>query len=155
VETAWPIEMLRQIAAKKVLTLHFFDEIEVYLGYPLMLAEKLGLKLAVQKMLYFRCSGLTQKDLDEAATTVLQTKQDRDAESSFLCMQKKWQAALREKYPERCKEIGEAPYDDNVYQAQEDAGSDQVKIDAASELAEQNLQEKWEALTAWALVDMG
>ena len=87
-ETAWPIEMLRQIAAKKVLTLHFFDEIEVYLGYPLMLAEKLGLKLAVQEMLYFRCSALTQKDLDEAATTVLQKKQDRDAECSFLCRKK-------------------------------------------------------------------
>ena len=69
--------------------------------------------------------------------------------------EKKWQAALREKYPERCKEIDEAPYDDDVYQALEDAGDDQVKIDAANELAQQNLQEKWKALTAWALVDMG
>ncbi|MBS0650247.1 MAG: hypothetical protein JSR93_03695 [Verrucomicrobia bacterium] len=144
VQTVWPVQMLEEIARKKTETLNFFDEIEVYLGYPIMLRERLGLKIDVQEMLYFRCSALTDTDLNTAAEHVEKQQQDEEAVCAFLSEQEDWRAALRAQYPDRCGEIEEENYEEL-----EAAGEDQGKIDQL----ETNRQQRWKALTAWALVN--
>jgi hypothetical protein len=144
VQTVWPVQMLEEIARKKTETLNFFDEIEVYLGYPIMLRERLGLEIDVQEMLYFRCSALTQQDLNAAAEYVEMQQQDEEAACAFLSEQEDWKVALRAPYPERCEEI-----DEENYQELEAAGEDQGKLDQL----DKNLQQRWKALTAWALAN--
>ena len=70
IKTVWPVQMLEVIARNKVPTLPFFDEIEVYLAYPVQLKQTLGLEIDVEEMLYFTCSALKEQDLDEAAEFV-------------------------------------------------------------------------------------
>ncbi|MBS0653326.1 MAG: hypothetical protein JSR39_07345 [Verrucomicrobia bacterium] len=142
--TVWPVHMLEEIARKKTETLRFYDEIEVYLGYPIMLRERLGLEIAVQDMLYFRCSALEQKDLDQAAEFVMQQQNDEHAVCSYLASREDWINALKAQYPDRCAEI-----DEENYQELEAAGEDREKLD----LLEANQKKRWEALTAWALVE--
>jgi len=142
VQTVWPVQMLEEIARKKTETLNFFDEIEVYLGYPIMLRERLGLEIDVHEMLYFRCSALTQQDLDKAAEYVEMQQQDEEAVFAFLSEQEDWRAALRAEYPERCDEI-----DEENYQELEAAGENQEKFVQL----EKNQQQRWKALTVWAL----
>jgi hypothetical protein len=142
VNTVWPVQMLEEIARKKTETLNFFDEIEVYLGYPIMLRERLGLEIDVQEMLYYTCSSLTQQDLERASEYVEKQQQDKEAVCAFLSEQEDWRAALRAQYPERCDKI-----DEENYEELEAAGDDQNKIDQL----ETNRQQRWKALTAWAL----
>ncbi|MGE0670184.1 MAG: NEL-type E3 ubiquitin ligase domain-containing protein [Parachlamydiales bacterium] len=143
--TVWPVYMLEEIARKKTETLRFFDEIEVYLGYPIMLREKLGLEIAVQDMLYFRCSALNQSDLEQAAEFVMQQQNDDHAVCAYLASREDWINALKAQYPDRCKEISE-----ENYLELEGAGENQDKLDQL----ETNQKQRWEALTAWALVDL-
>lgn len=90
----WAIDLLEKIARKKVATLPFFDEIEVYLGYPIKLKEDLSLPIDIQEMLYFRCSALQEKDLKEAKDSVLSTQKDQDAYYEFLINHDKWKKCL-------------------------------------------------------------
>jgi hypothetical protein len=50
------------------------DEIEVYLGYQVMLREPLALPVETANMAYFRTSGLTQNHLDQAQARVEQAE---------------------------------------------------------------------------------
>jgi len=100
IKGVWPLQLLEEIARNKVPVLRFYDEIEVYLGYPVMLQKKLGIPLDVEEMLYFRCSALTQKDLDEAAEFVLKKQNDDGERCRFLITQEKWLQALQTRYPE-------------------------------------------------------
>ncbi|MBX3719860.1 MAG: leucine-rich repeat domain-containing protein [Parachlamydiales bacterium] len=143
--TVWPVYMLEEIARKKTETLRFFDEIEVYLGYPIMLREKLGLEIAVQDMLYFRCSALNQSDLEQAAQFVRQQQNDEHAVCAYLASREDWINALKAQYPDRSAAIEE-----ENYQELEGAGENQEKLDQL----ETNQKQRWEALTAWALVDL-
>ena len=74
IKTVWPVQMLEVIARNKVPTLPFFDEIEVYLAYPVQLKQTLGLEIDVEEMLYFTCSALKEQDLDEAAEFVRKSR---------------------------------------------------------------------------------
>jgi len=78
------VGMLEQIARDKVPTFPFFDEIEVYLGYPVMLKQRLGLPIDVDEMLYFASSSLKPKDLDEAEQHVLSKQRDMKESSRFF-----------------------------------------------------------------------
>ena len=84
---AFAISELEGIAARKILSLVFFDEIEVYLGYPIQLQHQLGIQdlLDVRDMLYFRCSGLTENDLEEARNQVVQ-KWNRPSDRDFYLL---------------------------------------------------------------------
>ena len=100
IKGVWPLQLLEEIARNKVPVLRCYDEIEVYLGYPVMLQKKLGIPLDVEEMLYFRCSALTQNDLDEAAEFVLKKQNDDGERCRFLITQEKWLQALQTRYPE-------------------------------------------------------
>ncbi|MGE0670185.1 MAG: NEL-type E3 ubiquitin ligase domain-containing protein [Parachlamydiales bacterium] len=142
--TVWPMQMLEEIAREKAKTLFFLDEIEVYLGYPIMLRERLGLDIAVQEMLYFRCSGLKQDDLDQAAEFVMLQQSYKDAVCNFLASSEDWIIALRDHYPAHCAEI-----DQLDKQELESAGDDLDKLFQH----QVHKKERWEALTAWALAE--
>ncbi|EFW7548813.1 T3SS effector E3 ubiquitin-protein ligase IpaH9.8, partial [Shigella boydii] len=64
------LEILEDIARDKVRTLHFVDEIEVYLAFQTMLAEKLQLSTAVKEMRFYGVSGVTANDLRTAEAMV-------------------------------------------------------------------------------------
>lgn len=95
----WALSMLEMIAREKISCLPFFDEIEVYLGYPVMLKEKLQLPIDIQGMLYFSCSALKPQDLDDAAAYVLRKLNDQAAKNAFLITQPHWLSALAHNYP--------------------------------------------------------
>ena len=101
----WAMSLLETIARNKIPTLRFFDEVEVYLGYPIMLKKALDLPIEVEQMLYFTCSALTEKDLKEAEEYVLSHLHNREATCDFLATQEKWIEALNLHYPERALAI--------------------------------------------------
>ncbi|MGL5264348.1 MAG: NEL-type E3 ubiquitin ligase domain-containing protein, partial [Candidatus Rhabdochlamydia sp.] len=95
----WALDLLEEIARNKIPTLPFFDEIEVYLGYPIKLKEELNLPIDVQEMLHFRCSALKNEDLQEARDLVLSTQTNQEAYFTFLIGHDKWKEALKHNYP--------------------------------------------------------
>ena len=101
----WTIEMLEKIARNKILTLPFFDEIEVYLGYPIKLKQKLQIPIDVQEMLYFSCSALKPKDLEEAENSVLEERKNLQVRLEFLVSHAKWLEALSANYPREYKAL--------------------------------------------------
>ena len=90
----WMLEHLERVAREKVKTLHFVDEIEVYLAYPVKLKERLGLQIDVGDMLYFGCSGVTQDDLENAARGIEGMLQETDAVANILVQRQDWIEAL-------------------------------------------------------------
>ena len=97
----WAIDVLNQLAAKKITTLAFCDPIEVHLGYLVPLAKQLALPLDVEEVLFFRCSRLSQKDLDDAAQHVLTLRKSVDEKSRFLAQHSVWQEALKKHAAEK------------------------------------------------------
>ncbi len=143
--TVWPVQMLEEIAREKVETLPFVDEIEVYLGYPIMLRETLKLEITPQKMLYFGFSHLKPEDLALAAKRIFRQKADKHAMCTFLSNQEAWTKALQAQYPEYYEEI-----DREKYQELEDAGEDWKQINQVRANQEKRLVD----LTTWALDEM-
>jgi len=94
----WAMDMLEEAARNKIPSLRFFDEVEVYLGYPVMLKDRLKLPIDIKEMLYFRCSALTEKDLNDAASMIEGKLADKAAFSSFLIKRSDWVDALKTKY---------------------------------------------------------
>jgi len=139
IKEVWPLQMLEKIAREKVPALLLYDEIEVYLGYPIMLRERLKMPIDIQEMLYFSCSGLTEKDLEEAAKFVEAQQADDDASYRFLIGQEKWIEALKANYPKNFEEI-----DSKIAAEQEKDDCDYTKV---GQMREQMLI----ALTAKAL----
>jgi hypothetical protein len=115
VQALWPMILLGQCAENKIPALKMFDEIEVYLGYPIMLKERLNLQINAKEMLYFACSALTEQDLDEAATFVEKTVRDDDKRGAFLINQPKWIKVLEAKFPEEIKALLEARDNNDDY----------------------------------------
>jgi C-terminal novel E3 ligase, LRR-interacting len=99
VRGVWATNLLENIAREKILILPFFDEIEVYLGYQVMLKTRLQLPIDIEEMLYFTCSALTEKDLEQATLFVSEKLENESARLEFLINEKKWLKALSEKYP--------------------------------------------------------
>ncbi|MCH9625564.1 MAG: E3 ubiquitin-protein ligase ipaH9.8 [Chlamydiales bacterium] len=111
VNTVWAIEILEECARNKILSLRFFDEIEVYLGYIIKLQNRLKLSIAVDDMLYFRCSSLTEEDLSIAANRV-EEKLASDEKYDYLIKNEKWIAALRGQFSVEIEQIDQARYAD-------------------------------------------
>jgi hypothetical protein len=97
----WAMTMLEEIAQNKIPTLQFYDEIEVYLGYPVKLKDRLRLPIDIHDMRFFGCSALSPKDLDDAALFVEGRLQDKQALHQFLISRDDWKAALKNKFPEQ------------------------------------------------------
>ncbi len=118
----WAMDLLEQCARQKVPTLRLFDEVEVYLGYPVMLKDKLQLPIDIKEMLYFRCSALTENDLKVAFDYVNRTISNKEVFYGFLSKNEFWLAALAKnystQYQEIVKEKGRAEsFDDPDYEA--------------------------------------
>jgi hypothetical protein len=96
----WMLEQLEQIAREKVKIQRFDDEIEVFLAYPVKLKERLNLPIDVDEMLYFDCSGVTEQDLDNAATSIEEMLKVPGAEENILAQRQELDRCL-EKRPAR------------------------------------------------------
>ncbi len=99
------MDLLEQCARQKVPTLKFFDEVEVYLGYPVRLKDKLQLPIDIKEMLYFRCSALTENDLKNAFDYVNATISNTEAFYDFLSKNEFWLATLAKSYSTEYQEI--------------------------------------------------
>ena len=108
VRALWPMNLLEQCAENKIPALKMFDEIEVFLGYPIMLRERLNLQINTKEMLFFKSSALTEQDLNEAATFVEKTVHDDDKRCAFLINQPKWIKALEARFPKEMAALLEA-----------------------------------------------
>jgi hypothetical protein len=100
----WMIKQLEQIAREKVKTLRVVDEIEVYLAYPVKLKDRLDLPIDVKDMLYFRFSGVTEQDLNNAATSLKEILKEPGAEENILTAREEWIDALMQ-HPDYASEI--------------------------------------------------
>ncbi len=105
----WAIDELEKIAREKIATLPFFDEVEVYLGYFIKLRERLNLPLDVEEMLYWRCSSLSQTDIENAYNAVSAKIQSVQNQAEFLVSQPIWIKALTKKDPEAFAKACESP----------------------------------------------
>ena len=94
----FPMKLLEECARNKIPSLRFFDEIEVYLGYPVKLKERLQIPINVQNMLYFACSALTEQDLNEAEAFVLNKVNNPSEFHQSLMKEQKWIDVLKIRY---------------------------------------------------------
>ncbi len=117
----WQMNLLEKCAQATVATLPFFDEIEVYLGYPVMLKERLQIPIDIEEMLYFSCSALTPEHLEVAADYVEKRYGNEEARLNFLIDQPTWLKALELAYPEDIETLKETRSTSEDYaQANED-----------------------------------
>jgi hypothetical protein len=73
------------------------DEVEVVLGYRVMLAEPLGLPAQPSHMLYARCANLSEATLEQATQRVLaRERDDPGARIEAIAKQPFWQAVLQQ-----------------------------------------------------------
>jgi Leucine-rich repeat (LRR) protein len=94
------LEVLTEIARRKVGTSRHLDEVEVYLAYAVKLKHKLDLKTVAPDMRYFGVSGVSQKDLDDAAREVQEREQD--AFDRYLSIDyAPWRTVLKRKLGDR------------------------------------------------------
>lgn len=101
----WALDLLEKCARKKVEGLAGIDEIETYLAYPIYLKDALDIPIVQEEMLYFRCSGVTEEDLQEAKKFVLEHQNDREKQLQFLLSQKTWIEALTINHPKEMQQI--------------------------------------------------
>ena len=99
------VHLLTAIAQQKIQTLRFVDEIEVYLAYLLHLKEALNIPISTEGMLYFRCSGVTDEDLNTAKELVLAQLSNDDTVANYLVGNPVWLEALEAKYPQEMAAI--------------------------------------------------
>ncbi|AUT27439.1 NEL-type E3 ubiquitin ligase domain-containing protein [Escherichia marmotae] len=103
------LEVLEEIAREKVKTLHFVDEIEVYLAFQTMLAEKLELSTAVREMRFYGVSGVTEDDLSSALARVVSREEREFAE--WFARWSPWHAVLKRTEAERWARAEEKKYE--------------------------------------------
>ena len=103
------LDLLQNIARRKIPTMRMFDEIQVYLGYPVQLKQALNLPIDIDDMLYFEWSALSSQDLETAKNEVLGALRNEDMQVAFLKNQPKWIEALKMNYPEEMERIAEDP----------------------------------------------
>lgn len=97
------LEELDKLAYEKARSLHFVDEVEVYLAYPIKLREQLGLDIldtvGITYARFLDVSHVTDQDLQSAAAIVRQNEEekfDRYLASDWA----PWQAVLQRQCPE-------------------------------------------------------
>ena len=91
----WAMGLLEEIARKKVETISFVDEIEIFLAYPVKLKNQLELPIDIEDMLYYHVSEVTEKDLQMAGEIVLKRRNNKEELYKFLVSQEKWREALK------------------------------------------------------------
>lgn len=101
----WTLNLLEKCAQEKVALLAGVDPIETYLAYPIYLKEALDIPIAQKDMLYFKCSGVMQEDLERAEKFVIEHRSDKEKCLQFLVSQEKWIQALKINYPEEMQQI--------------------------------------------------
>jgi hypothetical protein len=99
------MKFLEEIAREKFKSLPLTDEVEVYLGYPMMLKEELELPIEIEEMLFFDFSQLEQEDLDIAKEIVLIRLSNEEFVSEFLVTQDKWMEAVKLRNPEELSNL--------------------------------------------------
>ncbi len=138
----WALSLLEEEARNKIPALPFYDEIEVYLGYPIKLKKELDLPIDAEEMLYFRSSALKRSDLDQAKRKVLAKLCDKPASYRFLLKQEKWMEALEARYPSEYANIQETR--NERYEEDGDSYHEEIQRD---------YEQAMMALTAKALSD--
>ncbi|EFK6622611.1 T3SS effector E3 ubiquitin-protein ligase IpaH9.8 (plasmid) [Escherichia coli] len=103
------LEILEDIARDKVRTLHFVDEIEVYLAFQTMLAEKLQLSTAVKEMRFYGVSGVTANDLRTAEATVRSCEENEFTD--WFSLWGPWHAVLKRTEADRWAQAEEQKYE--------------------------------------------
>ncbi|SUJ41849.1 invasion plasmid antigen [Shigella flexneri] len=103
------LEILEDIARDKVRTLHFVDEIEVYLAFQTMLAEKLQLSTAVKEMRFYGVSGVTANDLRTAEATV--RSREENEFTDWFSLWGPWHAVLKRTEADRWAQAEEQKYE--------------------------------------------
>ncbi len=94
------LDQLDGAARAKVETLHFVDEVEVYLAYQVQLRERLQLPVDAPDMRFFDVSYVTQQDLDQAEHDVRAA--ERQGFADYLSTDwQPWQSVLNRLDPER------------------------------------------------------
>jgi hypothetical protein len=101
----WALDLLEGLSREKVSSLRFVDEIEVYLGYPVMLKDRLSLPINIEEMLYFYCSYITADDLDIAEEYVNSHLNNEEAFHEFLIGHDVWRDALETFYESKMHQI--------------------------------------------------
>jgi hypothetical protein len=116
---SWPISQLEKIAREKVeilkTTVRVFDEIEVYLGYPIKLQKILCLPIDITDMLFFSCSNISGQDLEDAYKEIVSNLTSKEKRCEYLARNDFWQKALQLNFPEEFKKAEEAQDDPYLY----------------------------------------
>jgi hypothetical protein len=97
--------ILERIAREKIPSLRFFDEVEVYLTYPIKLRDRFKIPIATDSLLYYGSSGLNDSDLYDAAMMVEEALKNEYQIVSFLETQKIWTKLLFENNPDIYNDI--------------------------------------------------
>jgi len=97
----WMLERLEECARTKIASLgpSFKEHIEVYLGFPIKLKEKLQLQIDPQDMLFGDLSKITDTDLENAASYIQDQISTLDDKASILVQREDWIQALEKKRP--------------------------------------------------------
>lgn len=91
------LEQLEHIAREKVTTLHFVDEIEVYIGFQTQLRTPLELACTTKEMRFFGVSGITESDLNVAELRVKTAENQQFPE--WLAQWSPWQKLVERTEP--------------------------------------------------------
>ncbi|MCW2255365.1 Leucine-rich repeat (LRR) protein [Providencia alcalifaciens] len=110
------LEQLEYIAREKVATLHFIDEIEVYLGFQTQLRTPLELTTTTKEMRFFDVSNITEDDLNVAELRVKTAENQQFSE--WLAQWSPWQKLLERTEPVLWKQAYDKKIDiyENQYQ---------------------------------------
>ncbi len=92
------LEKLEQIASKKVKSLFFVDEIDVYLAFQVKLCHTLKLTGVTEEMGFFGVAGVTENDLKAAEIQVKSAENDKF--SGWLSQWEPWHNILKRIEPE-------------------------------------------------------
>lgn len=121
--TVFPRQILQKIAGQKITLLkldkkkreeekgvntHSIDDVEIYLTYPILLKKRLNLSININAMFMERTStGVTEKDLEVAATEVEKQQADKEACAEFLIKNTYWIELLKKLHSKEYEAIHE------------------------------------------------
>ncbi|MDP1880330.1 MAG: NEL-type E3 ubiquitin ligase domain-containing protein, partial [Parachlamydiaceae bacterium] len=88
------LRLLVSVAEEKIKTLKFVDDVETYLAYPILLRKELNLKLDIKEMLYPRCTGLLDKDIENAKIYIESILNTHSGFEGLLIQENEWKEVL-------------------------------------------------------------
>jgi hypothetical protein len=123
------LALLDRMAAGRMSTLRFIDEVEVQLAYRTRLAGPLDLGRGLQDMLYFSVSGV--RDIDLRWARVMVELRERDtALAEFLAGQTAWQQHLERRRPHEYAGLRREIADQRAPLVERPEGMSQAQYDA-------------------------